>query len=173
MPPPLRRGGRRGGGGVVRVRLVVGRGGGGELQAAGSHAERLLLLCDVQQLDLTAGQDEVTVEQLRRPSPPFPSAPNSSPAAAPLAVSPALHLRRLEDVGRGVPQRSASPYARPPSSSSTRAAAVAAQEAAGLQGRRGGEGRGGQQVQLTRALGTAGVIVAVGGEEDLRGALLV
>ena len=52
-----RRGGARAGGG--------GAGGGGRaLEAAGADAEGLALLRDAQQLDLTAGQDEVAVEGL-------------------------------------------------------------------------------------------------------------
>lgn len=82
---------------MAAVRLVAARGGGGELQAAGSHAEGLSLFCDVQQLYLPAGQDEVTIKQLRGPSSPFP--------AAPLTFPPVLQLRGLQDIWCGVSER--------------------------------------------------------------------
>lgn len=85
---------------MVAVRLVVGRGGGREFQAAGSHTERLPLFCDVQQLYLPAGQDEVTVEQLRGAPPPFTATAN--------ATASALQLRGLEDIWRGIPEPSTS-----------------------------------------------------------------
>lgn len=171
MPAALRRGGGRGAGGVGAVRLVLvvlGRRGRGELQAAGPHAERLPLLRDVQQLDLPAGQDEVAVEQLRGASPPLPHTPHAPSSSSSATVPPVLQLRGLQDVGRGVPQGAA------PSPAPAQAQAAAhARRAARLQRRRGRERRGRQQVQLPGALSPAGVVVAVGGEEDLGGAFLV
>lgn len=73
--------------------------GRGEFQAAGSYTEGLSLLCDVQQLDLPAGQDEVTVKQLRGAPTSFPSTPNS-PAS--LAFPAQRWLRGLKDVRCGV-----------------------------------------------------------------------
>lgn len=81
--------------------------GGGELQAAGPHTEGLPLLCDVQQLDLPAGQDEVAVEQLGAAPPPLPATTPSS--SAPLAVPPVLRLGGLKDVWSGVSQRPTAP----------------------------------------------------------------
>lgn len=152
-PTPLRRGGGWGGGAggaAAAAGLVAAGGGRGELQAAGPHAEGLPLLRDVQQLDLPAGQDEVAVKQLRRRPPPLAAAAG------------------LQDVRRGVSQRAAAEAHPAPG-----AAAVAAQEAARLQRRRAGERGRRQEVQLPGTLGAAGVVVAVGGEENLGGALLI
>lgn len=78
---------------------MVGGCRGGELQAAGSNAEGLSLLRDVQQLDLSAGEDEVTVKQLWGAPAPVPSAPNST---TPLTFSAQRWLRGLKDVWRGI-----------------------------------------------------------------------
>ena len=152
-------------------------GGRGELQAAGAHTVGLALLRDAQQLDLAAGQDEVAVKQLGAAAP--PPALATAHAAAPASATPTAalpRLRALQHVRGGDPQgvssSTSTSTSSPSSSSTTGAAAVTAEVPPGL-GRGRGEGGGGQQVQLAGALGSAGVVVAVGGEEDLGRALFI
>lgn len=168
MPPALWR--VRGRRTVAAIQLAASRGAGREFQAACSHTEGLSLFCDVQQLDLPAGQDEVAVKLLWAPSAPFHATLDSSASsAAQLAFPSMLHFRGLEDIGGGVSETSSSADAQ----ASSAAAPVAAQESAGLQGRRGGEGRGRQQVQLAGTLGATGIVVAVCRQEDLGGPFLI
>lgn len=124
----------------------------------------------MQQLYLPAGQDEVTVNLLWAPSSPLHATLNSSSAATKLIFPSMLHFGGLEDIRGGIPETSSS-SADTHASSGT--APVTAQETVGFQGCRGREGRVRQQVQLTRTLGTTGVVVTVCGQEDLGGSFLI
>lgn len=74
------------------VRLVAGWVARREFQAAGSHTEGLSLFRNVQQLYLSARQNEVTVKLLWGSPPPFPITQDSSHYATELTFPLMLQL---------------------------------------------------------------------------------